>query len=549
MSFLQSPPELGNQYAADLLLREYLERTLPPDALGALEPELFEMGELSAGELARLSAEARKLEPEHVPYDAWGRRIDAISVPRAWKELARIACERGLVAIPYERKLGALSRVHQFALAYLFAPSSCVYTCALAMTDGAARALEVHANAPLLERAFPRLVSREPARAWTSGQWMTERTGGSDVGLSETVARRDGDGFRLYGTKWFTSATTSEMALTLARPEGNPSGGKGLALFYLELRDEAGHLNGIRINRLKEKLGTRLLPTAELELDGAAVVPVAGLRDGVRAISPMLQVTRLWNALCSAASLRHGLALAQDYASRRVAFGQRLADKPLQREVLTELEATFASAFHLTARAFELLGREETAEASDAERTLSRLLQPLVKLTTAKDAVAGASEVLEAFGGAGYIEDTGLPVLLRDAQVLPIWEGTTNVLALDVLRVAKASDALELLAAEVARLARGASGDDASGAARVALGAVEAALAAYRSLLDRPEALERAARALSFTLARSYGLALALDHAEWLRSRGRAHGCALVRRLAHAVAAARATLERVLEDA
>src|SRR5262249_30104771 len=149
-------------------------------------------------------------------------------------------------------------------------------------------------------RAVPRLVSRDPAQAWTSGQWMTERIGGSDVGLAETVARADGGRFRLYGTKWFSSATTSEMALVLARPEGNPPGGAGLALFYVETRDDEGALReGLFVNRLKDKLGTRKVPTAELLLDGVVGVPVSGLRDGVRNIAPMLVVTRIWNSIAA----------------------------------------------------------------------------------------------------------------------------------------------------------------------------------------------------------------------------------------------------------
>ncbi len=171
------------------------------------------------------------------------------------------------------------------ALVYLFTPSTDVYSCPLAMTDGAARTLSVSANAALRERALPRLTSRDPRQFWTSGQWMTESTGGSDVGLSETVARQDEQGgWQLYGRKWFTSAATSQMALTLARPEGNPAGGKGLALFYLETRDSQGRLDRILVHRLKDKLGTRKVPTAELTLDGALAQPVMGLNDGVKNI-------------------------------------------------------------------------------------------------------------------------------------------------------------------------------------------------------------------------------------------------------------------------
>src|SRR5580700_2659894 len=282
MAFFQAPPSLGNQYTTDRVLRSYLARALPDDVRRAVEPELAEMGELSGGYLFQLDAKHRGTEPRLVQWDAWGNRIDAIEITPLWVEAARIAAEKGVVATAYERKHGEHSRIHQFALAYLFDGSTEVYTCPLAMTDGAAKTLVVHGNRELVERALPRLLSRDPARAWTSGQWMTERTGGSDVAISETVARKDGDAWRLYGTKWFTSATTSQMALTLARPEGNPPGGHGLALFYVETRDEQGRLRNIQINRLKDKLGTKMVPTAELTLDGTPAIPVLGLNGGVK---------------------------------------------------------------------------------------------------------------------------------------------------------------------------------------------------------------------------------------------------------------------------
>ena len=269
MVFVQPPPELGNQYDDDRVLRSYLHRILPDDVRNEIEPQLRAMGERAAGDLYRQQLAERELEPRLVQWDAWGNRIDAIEVTPLWQKAERIAAEEGLVAIAYERRHGAHSRVHQFALAYLFTPSTDIYSCPLAMTDGAACALLASGNKTLIERALPRLTSRDPAQFWTSGQWMTEATGGSDVGASLTVARREGESWKLYGRKWFTSAIGSQMALTLARPEGNPAGGRGLALFYVETRDEHGALNGIRVNRLKDKLVTRKVPTAELELEGA----------------------------------------------------------------------------------------------------------------------------------------------------------------------------------------------------------------------------------------------------------------------------------------
>ncbi len=440
--FSQEPPRLGNTYEADPVLGEMLERLLPADVASALRPEWRALGQEAAGPLAELARQAEAQPPRHVPFDAWGRRIDEVVVSPAWRGLHGAAARWGLTAIPYEGRLGPHARLHQFALLALYAPSSAIYACPLAMTDGAARTLLEHDHG-LAAHAVPRLTSRDPDRLWTSGQWMTERAGGSDVGGTETEARRDEEGrFRLYGTKWFTSAVTSEIALTLARPEGAGPGSTGLSLFYLELRDVEGRLQGIRIERLKDKLGTRALPTAELTLEGALARPVGGLGEGVRRITPLLNVTRLHNAVSACGTMARLLQLLRDYARRRVAFGGPLARKPLHRETLADLHVEYEAALALTLECARLLGRQEAGEASATERAALRLLTPLVKLLTAKQAVAVASEALEGFGGAGYVEDTGLPVFLRDAQVLPIWEGTTNVLSLDLLRAAARENAL-----------------------------------------------------------------------------------------------------------
>src|SRR5262249_7083341 len=160
-----------------------------------------------------------------------------------WRALHREAARRGLAAIPYERERGAWGRLHQFALLVLFGPSSAIYTCPLAMTDGAARTLLTHASPEMASRVVPRLTSRDPDQLWTSGQWMTERSGGSDVSGTATIARAEGGAWRLRGTKWFTSAVTSEVALTLARPEGAPAGSAGLSLFLVEQRAADGTPN------------------------------------------------------------------------------------------------------------------------------------------------------------------------------------------------------------------------------------------------------------------------------------------------------------------
>ncbi len=537
-TFLQEPPRLGNQFRDDRVLREFLGRVLPAEVRRDVEPELDDLGELAGGRLYELQLADRESEPVLTRYDAWGRRVDRITVTAVWREAERLAAERGLVATAYERRHGRFSRLHQFALAHLFTPATDIYSCPLAMTDGAARTLLASGNRALIERAVPHLISRDPAAFWTSGQWMTETTGGSDVGRSETVAVEEDGGWRLYGRKWFTSAAASQVALTLARPEGNGPGGRGLALFYVECRDAEGRLQGIRIERLKDKLGTRKLPTAELELDGTPAALVAGRGDGVRNIVPMLAITRTWNGVSAASLMRRGLALARDYARRRVAFGTPLAEKPLHLDTLAGLQAEAEGAFHLVFRVVELLGRAEAGELDEAGALLLRLLTPVMKLTTGRQVVAVASEVVEAFGGAGYVEDTGIPVLLRDAQVLSIWEGTTNVLALDALRALGRGEEAEAVLAAVAAEVRRAVGDGVpaglEGAARAAVDGVESAAGWLRRTAPRGgEALEAGARRFALGLGRSLEVALLVEQGRWsLAETGDGRAAAAARRLA-----------------
>ncbi len=513
-SFAQAPPRPWHAYCDDPLVRSYLRRKLPPEILAAIEPSLSELGALARDHLWDAQLADRAREPVLTHWDAWNRRIDAIEITPLWHEAQRLAVRYGLTAIPYEATFGPWARVCQFALVHVFHPVTDVYSCPLAMTDGAARTLLASGNATLIARAVPRLTSRSAADFWTSGQWMTETTGGSDVGASQTVAKRQPDGsWRLYGKKWFTSATTAQMALTLARPEGNGAGGRGLALFYVETRRGDGELNGIRIERLKDKLGTRKVPTAEITLDGAVAQLVGEASHGTRAIEPMLRITRAWNSVCASSFARHGLGIARDYARKRQAFGASLASQPLHQETLADLDAESGAAFVLSFYLCELLGADEHG-ALDAERAaLLRILLPIVKATTGRQVVTVASEVIEAFGGAGYVEDTGIPTLLRDAQVMPIWEGTTNVLSLDLLLrtdLDAGLAALRRVALEAVLNAHDVSLRRCADSVRTAL---DHAFHWHRDTRE-PAARERGARRFCLTLGRALALALLVEHAD-----------------------------------
>ena len=515
--FVQHPPSLENQFDNDRVLKSYLKRTLPPDAYADIEPELRALGKEAGGALYELQQADLPNEPRLTRWGAWGNRIDRIELTDVWKRAKDVAAEYGVVGTAYENAHGAHSRVHQMALAYLFIPSTDMYGCPLAMTDGAARTLLESGNRDLINQAVPHYTSRNPEQFWTSGQWMTELSGGSDVGTARTTAHRNEDGsWSLRGRKWFTSAINANTAIALARPEGNPDGGKGLALFYVPIRDDEGVHDGIEVLRLKDKLGTRKLPTAELRLDDATAHLVTDeAAHGTRHISPMLNITRTWNAVTAAAFIRRGMALARSYAQEREAFDEPIINHPLHQETLAEIQSTLEGVFHLSFRVTELLGRQETGAATDDETALLRILTPIAKLTTAKQAVSATSEVLEAFGGAGYVEDTGIPPLHRDAQVLPIWEGTTNVLALDTLRAIRNIGSVAPLKREFQRCIRTISAPTLVEAVRPAVLAFRDAARWLQNNLDDEKALQAGARRFALTLGRSLELALVAHHAQW----------------------------------
>jgi alkylation response protein AidB-like acyl-CoA dehydrogenase len=430
MPFYQEPPADPDLWLQDDALRAAARDALPPDVWPAWEARFAALGRRTASALAPLARAAEAEPPRLVKTSPWGRPIDRIEASSAWRELVAESARLGLVGTGHDLSLGTWRRAAQATLLHLFAASSATASCPVAMTDAAATVLRRSGDPDIVAEIVPRLLSTDPDRAWSSGQWMTERPGGSDVSRTETIARSTSDGWRLSGWKWFTSATEANVALTLARtPDG------ALSLFLVRMaRDADGSLPGVRIERLKDKLGTRAMPTAELVLDNAPAAAIGPLGRGVATIAPMLNVTRWHNAIASASGMRRAVALAVDYAHRREASGRRLVDLPLHAHTLAGLDAQAAAATALVVRMGSLLGQSEDGALAEGDARALRALLPVAKATLGKAAVSVASEAIECFGGAGYIEDTDLPRLLRDAQVLPIWEGTTNVLALDLQR-------------------------------------------------------------------------------------------------------------------
>lgn len=524
--FLQTPPQLPDAWAQDRVLREALRWYLGDDLFTRVEGDFAEMGAwATSSPTLELAARAEREPPQHIPYGAWGQRIDDVRVSDAYLELGRKGVEAGITALPYESSFfGERARLMWAGLHALWGPSSALYSCPVAMTDGAARTLVEHGGADDM-MVVGRLTTRDFERAWTSGQWMTETTGGSDISQTATIARRDEVGaWRLYGTKWFTSAVNADVALALARPEGAAEGSSSLALFRVHFKQQDGiHTNHISVRRLKDKLGTRALPTAELELEGATAHPVGDPEagGGVRRISTMLNITRVHNALGSAGALARGLAWARAYASVREVGGKLLRDYDIHRAVLADLAVDYAAALELAFRCAELLGKAEHGVITDDEKILFRGLVPVAKLATAKWAVAGVTEAMESVGGVAYCEDSTIPALVRNTHVLPIWEGTTNVLALDFLRTASSTGALRAVIKDATRALEDADlvpeATEHTAAIRRALGLLAGK---EQELAERPEAGRTFARTLAMGVANTYACARLCSQGAWAASRG-----------------------------
>lgn len=420
---IPDPPNVS-YWDASPILRDLCKRKL--DA--SLEPQLKEMGERAAFEVAPLAQIADRESPRLVTHDPRGNRINRVDYHPSYREMERIAYGSGMIAVNYVDPQPT-SRTFGFALGYLFAMAEMGLYCPLCMTDGVARVLTRHATPEQIARVVPHLASPDRDTLWTGGMFLTERAGGSDVGANETVAR---DG-KLTGQKWFCSNVDADAVLVTARPEGAPAGTRGLRTFLMLQRDNPG----ITIDRLKEKLGVRSMPTGEVTLRDAPAEEVGGFN----AIVDMMNMSRLYNAVASIAVIGRAIHEARWYIERRQAFGRPVIEFPLALETMMDLEAEHAAATLLTFETIDALER--------GDEKLLRILTPIAKAVTGKLAVPCVSEAMELIGGNGYIEESPMPRLLRDAQVLPIWEGTTNILVLDALRTANKEAGHELLLARI----------------------------------------------------------------------------------------------------
>jgi putative acyl-CoA dehydrogenase len=433
----QPPPLAGHDVAADPVLLDALARDGADWAAG----ELHELGRLAgSAEAATWGRQANENEPRLHTHDRYGNRIDEVEYHPAWHTLMSIAVSHGLHAAPWDDDTPG-AHVARAAKFYVWSAAEAGHGCPVSMTYAVVPALR---RTPSLAAQYEPLLTtrsydpglRPPLgkAGLLAGMSMTEKQGGSDVRANTTRAVRCDDGsYRLTGHKWFTSAPMCDLFLVLAQAPA------GLSCFLLPRVLPSGDLNEVHFQRLKDKLGNRSNASAEVEYDGAAAWLVGEEGRGVQTIIEMVNMTRLDCLLGAATGMRKGVVCAAHHAAHRTAFGRALIDQPLMASVLADLVVESEAA---TMLAFRLAGATDRAvRGSAAEGAFRRLALAAGKYWVCKRAPGHAAEALECLGGNGYIEDSGMPRLYREAPLGSIWEGSGNVAALDVLRVLARSPA------------------------------------------------------------------------------------------------------------
>lgn len=501
----QGNAQTGPLPSDDAVLTNILKLYLPNPLPTALDQSIHDFARTCLDPTTlRLMVDCETNHPTLHPLNTFGEvnNTNALHTSEGWRGLKDIQTKSGIVAHAYRSvpEAGEYNRrIHQFALAHLWSPSCASVSCPAAMSDGAAILLSKHLSASansstagqdpemlrkVLQGAYDRLVSFDPSYAWTSGQWMTERPGGSDVSRTETLARlgsteelaaekaafggaeTDGVGMPLGpyiidGFKWFSSATDADMVVLLAQTS------KGLSAFYAPMRrtkimsdgSKVSFMNGIRISRLKNKLGTKGLPTAELEIKGMRGWLIGEEGKGVKKISAILNATRLWTACGAVGGWGRALAVSRAYAKvRKIKGEQVLAENKQHLRWMAGETVKYRACTHLAFLGVALLGIAESGWESAAKGTkagswlpkdkteadsLLRILTPVMKAECSLWSNWGLRECMESLGGVGYcenLEDGGvmnIARIVRDNAVNSIWEGTTNILSEDFVRVVK----------------------------------------------------------------------------------------------------------------
>jgi len=518
MKVLQATNEREtNFFENDETLHKILEQMLDPQLLEYAKRELQDFGGLTAGEIdERAKHTDREGEPRLKRYNKYGEETSEIWVNDGYKKTVQQSYNTGIVGYVHKEipQLGRKGNyVYSFAQGYLLSHAEPGFYCPVTLTMATAYLLDHYASEELKARFLPHVCSTGDVELFEGATFLTERQGGSDVGANVVEAKFDGENYRIYGEKYFASnAGMCGVAMVLARMQDAPPGSKGLTLFAVPWRKEDGSVNGLRIRRLKDKLGVRAVPSGEVEFDGALAYVVGDPTKGIYYMLEALNLSRICNAVASIGIMRRAFLEAKHYVSNREAFGQVLTNYPMIQDSL----AKFAAKLHVeVAATFDLIqqyDRVTNGKGTERERILNRLYIAIIKKETAEQAVKFASEAIELHGGNGYIEDFVTPRLLRDAQVLTVWEGTANILALEVIRLFKKYDAHKLFVDEMNKRLQAIQGSNLKEVVVNQLNELEKQLQIFVALEDAAQTYE--AKEIAKKMALLYESVIAVEWAE-----------------------------------
>ena len=428
-----------NFFEIDHSLQGLLKLYLDDKVLAHMRPHYQELGRIAGGRLDELSRASDRHVPVLHARNARGQDEDWIEFHPAYREMEQIGfgdfgihCMSrtpGVLGWP-----GIVPPLAKYVFQYIFVQSEFGLMCPISVTDTSALLIERYGSKETKQRFLPGMYSQDMSKILKSAQFMTEKTGGSDVSNIELEARFEDGEWRLYGEKWFCSCADGDVALLLARPKGAVKGNNGLGLFALPRQLDDGSRNKYRIVRLKDKMGTKSMASGEIIFYGALAYPLGdvgdGINNGLKLMMDQVNMSRLSHGVRAAAMMRRCLNEALVVARNRIAFGQRIIDKPLLRRQLMKLmvptEQTLSMALFLGVQL-------EKADAGDERAAhLARILTPLLKFRSCRDNITVATGAMEVRGGNGLMEDWVNAKLVRDAHIGVLWEGTSNINALDV---------------------------------------------------------------------------------------------------------------------
>lgn len=431
----------SNFFRKDRVLRALLPVYLGDELANFLTPHLDRLGHRAANDLDEHAMLANAHPPVLHPRDRLGQDRDWIEYHPSYKALEQAAFDDFQIhAMSLRSGVLGLDRpfplVAKHAFTYLFNQAEFGLGCPINVTDSAAHLILRFGSEEAKDLFLPRMLNETGEDLWQGAQFITEKEGGSDVGSLQMQARKSEGNWRVYGEKWFCSNADADVIVLLARPEGAQEGTRGLGLFAVPRELESGERNRYRIVRLKDKLGTRSMATGELAFDGALAYQLGELDQGFRHMTEMINTSRLSNGVKSAALMRRAVHDAQVVAQNRTVFGRKLIEQPLGKQQLVKLSLPAEQALSMWMFVASILDKaNETSNLANEKLNLcARLTTPLLKFRATRDARKVTQDAMEFRGGCGYIEDFVNPRLVKDALLGSIWEGTSNIIAIDVVR-------------------------------------------------------------------------------------------------------------------